>query len=60
VVKFLKYTASYLFKVVLFNNMGVVGGMGWVNCDWFSFYGDMEFVWLCLIIVCGCLYALIF
>jgi hypothetical protein len=31
-----------------------------INCDWFSFYGNMDFVWVCLIIVCGCLYALIY
>jgi hypothetical protein len=38
--------------------MGVV--MGKINCDWFSFYGDMYCVWVCLIIVCGCLYVLIY
>jgi hypothetical protein len=34
--------------------------MGEINCDWFSFYGDMDFIWVCLIIVCSYLYALIY
>jgi hypothetical protein len=37
-----------------------MGRIGWVNCDWFSFHGDMDFVWVCLIIVCGYSYALIY
>jgi hypothetical protein len=57
-IKYLSSSSKILeiFYFLIFLNTGVV--MGGINCDWFSFYGDMDF--MCAFLLSVVVYMLFF